>query len=80
MVGIFVPLREMKASKGKVISDKDLEILLDRSDLLGEETCNQQNKLLQGNTGLTTIQLHNTISIINKWNLLKTAHLKKKKK
>lgn len=38
MVGIYVPLREMKASRGKVISDKDLEILLDRSDLLGEET------------------------------------------
>lgn len=35
---MFVPLREVKASKGKVISDKDLEILLDRSDLLGEET------------------------------------------
>lgn len=34
----FVPLREMKASRGKVISDKDLEILLDRSDLLGEDT------------------------------------------
>lgn len=34
----FVPLREVKASRGKVISDKDLEILLDRSDLLGEET------------------------------------------
>lgn len=32
------PLREMKASRGKVISDKDLEILLDRSDLLGEDT------------------------------------------
>lgn len=30
-------LREVKASKGKVISDKDLDILLDRSDLLGEE-------------------------------------------
>lgn len=28
----------MKASRGKVISDKDLEILLDRSDLLGEES------------------------------------------
>lgn len=35
---MFVPLREVKASKGNVISDKDLEILLDRSDLLGEET------------------------------------------
>ncbi|CAI5682062.1 unnamed protein product [Oreochromis niloticus] len=30
--------KEVKASKGNVISDKDLEILLDRSDLLGEET------------------------------------------
>uniref|UniRef100_A0A673A083 Proliferation-associated SNF2-like protein n=1 Tax=Sphaeramia orbicularis TaxID=375764 RepID=A0A673A083_9TELE len=28
--------KKMKSSKGKVISDKDLEILLDRSDLLGE--------------------------------------------
>lgn len=35
---MFVPLREVKASKGNVISDKDLEVLLDRSDLLGEET------------------------------------------
>lgn len=34
----FVPLREVKASRGKVISDQDLELLLDRSDLLGEET------------------------------------------
>lgn len=37
MAVTFVPLREMKTSKGQVISDKDLEILLDRSDLLGEE-------------------------------------------
>uniref|UniRef100_A0A8C2WTK4 Proliferation-associated SNF2-like protein n=1 Tax=Cyclopterus lumpus TaxID=8103 RepID=A0A8C2WTK4_CYCLU len=37
-VCLFVPLREVKASRGKVISDKDLELLLDRSDLLGEET------------------------------------------
>ncbi|XP_014910169.1 lymphoid-specific helicase isoform X1 [Poecilia latipinna] len=29
------PEKEVKSSKGKVISDKDLEILLDRSDLLG---------------------------------------------
>ncbi|XP_026046315.1 lymphoid-specific helicase isoform X3 [Astatotilapia calliptera] len=29
--------KEVKASKGKVISDKDLEILLDRSDLLDKE-------------------------------------------
>uniref|UniRef100_A0A3Q4AZA8 Proliferation-associated SNF2-like protein n=1 Tax=Mola mola TaxID=94237 RepID=A0A3Q4AZA8_MOLML len=29
--------REIKASRGKVISDKDLEILLDRSDLLDKE-------------------------------------------
>uniref|UniRef100_A0A3Q1EPN5 Proliferation-associated SNF2-like protein n=1 Tax=Acanthochromis polyacanthus TaxID=80966 RepID=A0A3Q1EPN5_9TELE len=29
--------KEVKASRGKVISDQDLEILLDRSDLLGEE-------------------------------------------
>lgn len=27
----------MKVSKGKVISNKDLEILLDRTDLLGEK-------------------------------------------
>lgn len=27
----------MKVSKGKVISDKDLETLLDRTDLLGEK-------------------------------------------
>lgn len=27
----------MTVSKGKVISDKDLEILLDRTDLLGEK-------------------------------------------
>ena len=33
-----VQFRQMKASRGKVISDKDLEILLDRSDMLGEET------------------------------------------
>lgn len=31
-----VSFREVKASKGKLISDKDLEILLDRSDLLSE--------------------------------------------
>uniref|UniRef100_A0A3B3Y4F4 Proliferation-associated SNF2-like protein n=1 Tax=Poecilia mexicana TaxID=48701 RepID=A0A3B3Y4F4_9TELE len=31
------PEKEVKSSKGKVISDKDLEILLDRSDLLGED-------------------------------------------
>uniref|UniRef100_A0A3Q2TVH5 Proliferation-associated SNF2-like protein n=1 Tax=Fundulus heteroclitus TaxID=8078 RepID=A0A3Q2TVH5_FUNHE len=31
------PEKEVKSSQGKVISDKDLEILLDRSDLLGEE-------------------------------------------
>uniref|UniRef100_A0A3B4UXV6 Proliferation-associated SNF2-like protein n=1 Tax=Seriola dumerili TaxID=41447 RepID=A0A3B4UXV6_SERDU len=31
------PEKEVKASKGKVISDKDLEILLDRSDLLDKE-------------------------------------------
>lgn len=29
--------KEVKASRGKVISDKDLEVLLDRSDLLGKE-------------------------------------------
>ncbi|KAM9804089.1 lymphoid-specific helicase [Neosynchiropus ocellatus] len=29
--------REVKASKGKVISDKDLDVLLDRSDLLDKE-------------------------------------------
>lgn len=27
----------MTVSKGKVISDKDLDILLDRADLLGEK-------------------------------------------
>lgn len=32
----LVSLREVKASMGKVISDKDLELLLDRSDLLGK--------------------------------------------
>lgn len=31
-----VSCREVKASMGKVISDKDLEALLDRSDLLGK--------------------------------------------
>lgn len=38
MAPTCVPLSEIKPSRGKVISDKDLEILLDRSDLLGEET------------------------------------------
>lgn len=28
--------REVKGSKEKVISDKDLELLLDRSDLIGK--------------------------------------------
>lgn len=56
------PLREVKASRGKVISDKDLEILLDRSDLKGEETDHQQvsvalPELLWGNTDLTIILL-----------------------
>lgn len=32
----LLSLREVKASMGKVISDKDLELLLDRSDLLGK--------------------------------------------
>lgn len=31
------PEKEVKASKGKLISDKDLEILLDRSDLLNKD-------------------------------------------
>ncbi|XP_071337586.1 lymphoid-specific helicase isoform X2 [Trachinotus anak] len=31
------PEKEVKASRGKVISDKDLEILLDRSDLLDKD-------------------------------------------
>uniref|UniRef100_A0A8D0ADP1 Proliferation-associated SNF2-like protein n=1 Tax=Sander lucioperca TaxID=283035 RepID=A0A8D0ADP1_SANLU len=31
-------LLKARASRGKVISDQDLELLLDRSDLLGEET------------------------------------------
>lgn len=31
-----VGCRAVKSTKGKVISDKDLEILLDRSDLLGK--------------------------------------------
>lgn len=32
--------KEVKASRGKVISDKDLEVLLDRSDLLDKEKGN----------------------------------------
>uniref|UniRef100_A0A8C7ZDX0 Proliferation-associated SNF2-like protein n=1 Tax=Oryzias sinensis TaxID=183150 RepID=A0A8C7ZDX0_9TELE len=32
------PEKEVKASKGKVISDQDLKVLLDRSDLIGEWT------------------------------------------
>lgn len=36
---IVVFFREVKSTKGKVISDKDLEALLDRSDLLGELSC-----------------------------------------
>lgn len=36
----FVTLREVKASRGKVISEMDLEVLLDRSDLMGEKTHN----------------------------------------
>lgn len=69
MAVTFVPFREMKTSKGQVISDKDLEILLDRSDLMGEERHHSavfrglQNTLLQGNTGPTTFLLHYTISI-----------------
>lgn len=31
-----VYFRAVKSTKGKVISDKDLEALLDRSDLLGK--------------------------------------------
>lgn len=38
----FVSVREVKASRGKVISDKDLEILLDRSDLLGKQSINNK--------------------------------------
>lgn len=32
----FVFYREVKGSREKVISDKDLELLLDRSDLIGK--------------------------------------------
>uniref|UniRef100_A0A671WLE7 Proliferation-associated SNF2-like protein n=1 Tax=Sparus aurata TaxID=8175 RepID=A0A671WLE7_SPAAU len=32
--------KEVKASRGKVISEMDLEVLLDRSDLMGEKTHN----------------------------------------
>lgn len=35
--GLTCSVSEMKVSKGKVISNKDLEILLDRTDLLGEK-------------------------------------------
>ncbi|KAK0131602.1 Lymphoid-specific helicase [Merluccius polli] len=35
--------REVKATKGKVISDRDLEDLLDRSDLMGESAAEPQH-------------------------------------
>lgn len=43
--------REVKGSKEKVISDKDLELLLDRSDLIGKSEflwvfCLFNNKLI----------------------------------
>ncbi|XP_037536812.1 lymphoid-specific helicase [Nematolebias whitei] len=37
--------KEVKASKGKVISDKDLEILLDRSDLLDKDKGSMKEKV-----------------------------------
>ncbi|XP_028279978.1 lymphoid-specific helicase [Parambassis ranga] len=37
--------KEVKAGKGKVISDKDLEILLDRSDLLDKEKSTKKEKV-----------------------------------
>ncbi|XP_053188446.1 lymphoid-specific helicase [Scomber japonicus] len=36
--------KEVKASRGKVISDKDLEILLDRSDLLDKEKASMKKE------------------------------------
>ncbi|KAG7999868.1 Lymphoid-specific helicase [Nibea albiflora] len=36
--------KEVKASKGKVITDKDLEILLDRSDLLDKEKVSKKKE------------------------------------
>ncbi|KAF3708520.1 Lymphoid-specific helicase [Channa argus] len=36
--------KEVKASRGKVISDKDLEILLDRSDLLDKDKCSTKKE------------------------------------
>lgn len=57
------PLREVKASKGKVISDKDLEILLDRSDLLGKER--QQLSLFVINYKSTCLPCNSDSLIIN---------------
>lgn len=38
--------KQMKASKGKVISDQDLEVLLDRSDLLDKDkVCMKKEKV-----------------------------------
>lgn len=37
--------REVKATRGKVISDQDLEVLLDRSDLMGKERKRKQEKV-----------------------------------
>uniref|UniRef100_A0A1A8U707 Proliferation-associated SNF2-like protein n=1 Tax=Nothobranchius furzeri TaxID=105023 RepID=A0A1A8U707_NOTFU len=37
--------KEVKASRGKVISDKDLEILLDRSDLLDKDKSSMKEKV-----------------------------------
>ncbi|XP_075337941.1 lymphoid-specific helicase isoform X2 [Odontesthes bonariensis] len=39
------PEKEVKASRGKVISDKDLEILLDRSDLLDKNKGSMKEKV-----------------------------------
>ncbi|XP_072247710.1 lymphoid-specific helicase isoform X2 [Leuresthes tenuis] len=39
------PEKEVKASRGKVISDKDLEILLDRSDLLDKDKRSMKEKV-----------------------------------
>ncbi|TKS85193.1 Lymphoid-specific helicase [Collichthys lucidus] len=36
--------KEVKASKGKVITDKDLEVLLDRSDLLDKEKASKKKE------------------------------------
>lgn len=42
--------REVKGSKEKVISDKDLELLLDRSDLIGKCQNSHPSLVLDRNT------------------------------